>query len=120
MLESKDLDIVGIYRSQNGNIVDMIKELEGLIDNEKTIVIGGDINICALTHKTNFMTASLKEKGFQQIVTKATHIDGGAIDHVYIRQGKDARFEWDLEYCPKYYSDHDGIGLTMWKSSEGQ
>ena len=54
--------------------------------------------------------------GFKQLVTQATHEDGRALDHIYIRQGKTTRFDWALEYFPKYYSDHDGIGLTMWES----
>ena len=64
------------------------------------------------------MTASLKESGFQQIVTKPTHIDGRTLDHIYIRHGRKSRFDWTLEYFPKYYSDHDGLGLTMWESEE--
>ena len=68
--------------------------------------------------KNNYVTASLKEMGFKQIVTSATHISGGAIDHVYINQGSSTRFDWSLEYMPKYYSDHGGLGLTFWESRE--
>ena len=56
--------------------------------------------------------------GFQQIVTKPTHIDGRSIDHIYIISGENTRYDWALEYCVKYYSDHDGLGLTMWESGE--
>ena len=58
--------------------------------------------------------------GFQQIVTEATHIEGGAIDHIYISQVCDNKLNWELELYPKYYSDHDGLFLTTWKPSEGQ
>ena len=54
-----------------------------MIDIEKTSVIGGDINICALQQPRNHITASLKEMGFKQIVMTATHKEGRAIDHVY-------------------------------------
>ena len=27
-------------------------------------------------------------------------------------------YEWTLEYFPKYYSDHDGLGLTLWESDD--
>ena len=117
-LESEKLDVIGIYRSQTGNVVDMINVLGDVIDMERTTVIGGDINICALTHKNNYVTASLKEMGFQQIVANATHVSGGAIDHVYINCGKQTRFDWTLEFSAKYYSDHDGLGLTMWELDE--
>ena len=117
-LESEKMDIIGIYRSQTGNVVDIVNVLTDITDNRRTTVIGGDVNICALTQKNNYVTASLKEMGFKQIVTSATHISGGAIDHVYIKQGSSTRFDWSLEYMPKYYSDHDGLGLTMWESRE--
>ena len=119
-LTSDDLDIIGVYRSQNGNVVELVQEMENLLNIEKTTLIGGDLNLCVMKHPKNYVTASLEEIGFQQIVTTATHIEGGAIDHIYIIHGGDNRFEWNLEYCPKYYSDHDGLCLTMWNSCESQ
>merc|ERR1712074_340759 len=82
-IASKDIDIIGIYRSQNGNVVSLAGELQDMIDIDKTSVIGGDINICALQQPRNHVTASLKELGFKQIVMTATHKEGGAIDHIY-------------------------------------
>ena len=119
-ISSRDLDIIGVYRSQNGNVMDIVNELQNLLNRDKTTVVGGDFNLCVLRHPKNYITASLEEEGFKQIVTAATHIEGGAIDHIYIRHGNDRIFEWDLEYCPKYYSDHDGLGLTIWTTSENQ
>ena len=119
-LTSDDLDIIGVYRSQNGNVVELVREMENLLNIEKTTLIGGDLNLCVIKHPKNYVTASLEAIGFQQIVTTATHIEGGAIDHIYIIHGGDNRFEWNLEYCPKYYSDHDGLCLTMWNSCESQ
>ena len=84
-----------------------------MIDIDKTSVIGGDMNICALQQSRNHVTASLKEMGFKQIVMTATHKEGGAIDHIYWRQGQNARYELALEYIPKYYSDHDALCLTL-------
>jgi hypothetical protein len=117
-MESEKLHVIGIYRSQEGSVVDLILKLEALIDTSKTTVIGGDMNICALAQPENYVTASLKEMGFQQIVTKSTHIEGGLIDHVYINQGENGKFAWVLEDFPKYYSDHDGLGLTLWEVSK--
>ena len=116
-ITSSDLDIIGVYRSQNGNVMEIVTELQNLVNKEKTTVIGGDFNLCVLKHPKNYITASLEEEGFQQLVRAATHIEGGAIDHIYINYGAKNKFEWDLEYFPKYYSDHDGLGLTIWKSS---
>ena len=73
-VESDKLDIIGIYRSQEGNVQHLIEQLEALIKETKTTVIGGDINICALSHPQNYVTESLKAMGFKQIVTRSTHI----------------------------------------------
>ena len=97
--------------------MDIVTELQNLLNKEKATVIGGDLNLCVLKHPKNYIRSTLEEEGFQQLVTSATHIEGGAIDHIYIRNGPKNKYEWDLEYCPKYYSDHDGLGLTIWKSS---
>ena len=51
-------------------------------------------------------------------MTKPTHIDGRTIDHIYIRNVENTRYKWTLEYFPKYYSDHDGLGLTLWESGD--
>ena len=115
-MESEKLKVIGVYRSQEGDTANLINEIKSLVDREKTTVIGGDINICALTQRKNLVTESLEEIGFKQLVTQATHENGRALDHVYIRQGKTAKFDWALEFFPKYYSDHDGVCLTMWES----
>ena len=57
----------------------------------------------------------MKENRFEQYVRKPTHTEGGLIDHIYIRQGKKKEFSWALEQFPKYYSDHDGLGVIFWK-----
>ena len=114
-LEDQKLKVIGVYRSQDGNLTDLTNKLKDLVDTEVTTIVGGDFNICALEQGKNFLTVKLTKMGFKQIVMEATHINGRVIDHVYIRQGKQTRFEWTLELMPKYYSDHDGVGLTMWE-----
>ena len=119
-MSGRDLDIIGVYRSQNGSIVNMINEIIKLYNTDKTTVIGGDFNICFIKQPKNSVTTSLADIGFKQIVTEATHIEGGTIDHIYIAQGFCKKNYFELELYPKYYSDHDGLFLTIWKTSEGQ
>ena len=116
-ISSDQYDIIGVYRSQNGNIVDLVNMIKIMLNIEKTTIIGGDFNLCLLKQAKNFMTTTLIEMGFQQMVTEATHIEGGAIDHIYLHQSSKNRVECNLELCPKFYSDHDGLYLTVWKSS---
>ena len=64
-IESEKLDIIGIYRSQEGSVTTLIMQLENLIIDGKTIIIGGDVNICTLANPKNYVTQSLKEIGFK-------------------------------------------------------
>ena len=116
MMKSDDLDVIGIYRSQDGNMDEILQILDKLIIKTKPTMIGGDLNVCVLKAPNNIMTKNLKERGFLQVVKKATHIDGGLLDHVYIFEN--GRFTWAVEEFPKYYSDHDGIGVTLWKKND--
>ena len=112
-LESQDSVIIGVYRSNDGNIKELLKEISMLIMEEKFVVIGGDFNINIMNRPNNYLTNELIKMGFAQIVKKATHIEGGLIDHIYVRQGGDKKYSWIVEQFPKYYSDHDGLGLTF-------
>ena len=91
---------------------DLIRILESLIDKTRITIIGGDFNVCASKAPNNIVTSTLKDRGFLQIVKTATHIEGGVLDHVYINTNE-GEISWDVEKFPKYYSDHDGIGLTL-------
>ena len=53
MVTSENIDVVGLYRSQEGDLRHLTKILETLIDDTKTTVIGGDLNICALKNPNN-------------------------------------------------------------------
>ena len=81
---------------------------------KRTTIIGGDFNVCAHKHQKNYITEKLKELKFHQIVKQATHIEGGLIDQLYIKQGKETDVTWDMEIVPKYYTDHDCIRVTVW------
>ena len=117
MMKSEDLDIIGVYRSKFGDMRDLVRILDTLIDDTRITIIGGDLNVCVLKAPKNIVTHTLKDRGFTQIVKTATHIEGGVLDHVYIRQDG-CKFLWDIEEFPKYYSDHDGLGLTLWTEKE--
>ena len=114
--EATDIVIIGVYRSNDGNCRELYEKLNAMVVEDKLCIIGGDMNINLLKSPNNHITAQLKENGFEQIVKKATHIEGGLIDHIYMRQGKEHKMSWDMEHCPKYYSDHDGLGLTVWQA----
>ena len=75
----------------------------------------GDLNVCLRKNPRNELTKKLKEVGFSQLVDRATHVEGGQIDHVYWR---DLPGEWTdpvLEMYSPYYLDHDGLLVTLVK-----
>ena len=117
-LETKNIDIIGMYRSQGANDKDMLEKLKIMIDKRKTTIIRGDMNVCVRANKENHDTKSLAELGFKQIVTESTHLDGGIIDQIYLSLRRNIGLKLSLEYFPKYYSDHDCLGLILYEDKE--
>ena len=112
-VSSEKLDVFGIYKSKEGDARQMVAQLREMITEKKTTIIGGDFNVCALKNQKNYITLKLKELKFHQIVKQATHIEGGLIDHLYIKQGEETDLIWDVEVLPKYFTDHDCIRVTV-------
>ena len=111
LLSSSTLDVFGIYRSNDGDLEVLLQYLTPKIRKDKNIVIGGDFNIDYHKDKENIFSRYLLSIGFKQVVTKATHIQGGIIDHVYLRLVNQGTFE--LEMYSKTYTDHDSLNLIL-------
>ena len=107
---------INIYRSSSGSILEALKALETLLDNSKPNLITGDFNLCFTKKNANSITTRLLDLGFKQLVTEATHIQGGLIDHVYWRNSRTPQFQEPIveRYSP-YYSDHDALMVTLVK-----
>ena len=112
---SNEVDVINVYRSSNGNSVELLNNIIVMMTPGKPLLITGDFNICMMNHQKNRMSKGLETIGFIQMIKEATHIRGGHIDHVY---WKDENIVWkdpQLElYCP-YYSDHDASLITLLK-----
>ena len=113
-IESKDFDVIAIYRSENGCLDSLISKLQEIINYSKSTLVVGDMNICNKKMKKNKLRTFLEDKTFKHIVNKATHIDGGHINHAYIMNVGNFEETPDIELIPKYYSDHDAICIS-WK-----
>ena len=50
---SPELDSINVYRSNNGNSVELLNIMVGMISKGKTTIITGDFNICMLNHWKN-------------------------------------------------------------------
>ena len=107
-----NVDVIGIYRSQLGNSVMLLQDLNGMINPEKTTLIVGDMNICYRENFQNRFIQGLIKLGFKQMIEEPTHIYGRIIDHVYILDPKGST-ELIIERYSPYYSDHDGLCITI-------
>ena len=95
----------------------MVNKLEHLINLGKSTLVIGDMNICNKKNPENKLRKTLEEKKFSQIIKKATHIDGGHINHAYVLNLGNYEETPTIEIIPKYYSDHDAICIS-WKRVE--
>ena len=113
-LSSLEIDIINVYRSQSANNSNFLDELSTLINKDKTTIICGDFNLCLVKEKLNIVTKSILEYGFSQLVTMATHIKGGHINHVYSNHDSKL-FEVDVMMHSPYYTshDHDALFITV-------
>ena len=108
----KAMDIINVYRSQSGNSLELLEKLKNLIEARRVTIISGDFNICYMENFSNRMTQGLLSMGFDQLVHEPTHIRGRHIDQVYFLDPKDRLKPIVDRYSP-YYSDHDGICITI-------
>ena len=111
---SEDLYVINVYISSNGNSGDLLIKLMELITPGNPLLITGDFNICYMNHEKNRLSKGLMEKeGLHQLMTEATHILGGHIDHVYWTNHHQIWMDPIIERYSPYYSDHDASCITL-------
>ena len=105
----KNYDVVNVYRSQNADQSNFIKDLGTLARGSKPCFILGDFNIDLLKNPNDRLSEKISSCGFRQIVKNATHDLGGLLDHVYIK-----RIPWEPEVTINFpfYSDHAIVKLS--------
>ena len=74
--------------------------------------------MCYIDNKKNRSTKFLLNNGFKQLVHEATHINGGHIDHVYLRTDESMNASVEL-YSPYYTAkDHDALCVSFPETEE--
>ena len=111
----EDLDLINVYRSAGKSLMDTFDKIEKMIDPGKATLITGDFNVCLKKNPDNEVTRKLTQIGFSQLIDRSTHIEGGLIDHTYWRNINGNWREPTVELYSPYYSDHDGILVTLVK-----
>ena len=114
-IESEDLDIIAVYRSKDGLCEKLINKLQDILNMSKSTLVIGDMNICNKKQPNNELKTFLENKNFRQLITQATHIGGGHLNHAYILNTGQFEDAPDVQLIPKYYSDHDAICISIRK-----
>ena len=108
----EQIDLINVYRSLSGNSLELLEHLKKQIEAGRNTVITGDFNICFMENFNNRMIQGLLSLGFNQLVHEPTHMRGRHIDHVYFLDQSGSLKPILDRYSP-YYSDHDGICITI-------
>ena len=109
------VDSISVYRSKTHSIPDTSETLESLIDPYRPTLITGDFNICSNKSSTNGIITSLVKIGFKQMIERATHIEGGHIDHIYWMDRTKTFNLPQVEFYSPYWTDHDATLTTITK-----
>ena len=114
VLSLPKVDCINVYRSSTASLVETADAILERIRDHKPTLIMGDFNVCTVKQPNNSITRRLLDLDFTQLVTEATHIGGGHIDHIYWRDSVRPAFETPVveRYSP-YYSDHDALLVTL-------
>ena len=117
-LSGRMFDLIIVYKSPTGKDESLQNHLRDMIDFNRPTLVCGDFNMCYIDNKNNSSTTFLLQKNFKQLVREATHIDGGHIDHVYLRSEESLLAE--LEFYSPYYTakDHDALCISFPETEE--
>ena len=108
---SENIDVISVYRSQKEAFLSLKNEVQALLDPNKTTLIVGDSNFCYKISENEF-SKFMKKYKFNQLVEAATHVEGGLLDHAYLKCVGNQR-EATVELCSNYYSDHDTVTVFI-------
>ena len=112
-LKSSRMDVIAVYRSEQGNSSELLEHIIELVTPEKNTVICGDFNICYFANRRNKVSKYLEENEFAQYVKEATHIQGRLLDHFYMKMCNNEQQTTSVYRYSPYYVDHDAICTTI-------
>ena len=113
-LTSKNVDVISVYLSDRAISTVVIDSIFKMVDYKKSTILCGDFNICYKQERKNSIISSLERHGFKQLVKESTHIQGGHIDQVYVKEA-DSMLSVEVELYSPYYSakDHDALLINV-------
>ena len=108
-IESQELDVINIYRSSDAETSLFVNAMLKLIDPSKRTYIMGDFNLCYVDERSHPIFAALETIMFQQLVEKATHIEGRLIDLIFTNVEKENLVVFQQA---QYFTDHDLLAIN--------
>ena len=85
-----------------------IDALSTLLDRTRETFIVGDLNLCVLSEPQSPILLWIRSQGFNQLVTKPTHIQGRLIDCIYhFEPTSNNQDEMIVTQMSPYFTDHD-------------
>ena len=112
-LKSINTDVINIYRSSCADTNSFMVDLQKIIDDKKTLIIG-DFNLCFLSEKNHPIFSFLKNSGFHQLIKSPTHMKGGMIDLVFTNEEIIDENSKVSQQSP-FFTDHDLIEIMTGK-----
>ena len=109
---SSVINIVGLYRSQNGHHDKIKKHLEELTTGQKPELVIGDFNFCSMATSSNQTKKFFQENEFTQLIREPTHLLGNLLDQAHIRDTKKLHV-YSSNLHSKYYSDHKALAILV-------
>ena len=103
-IESQEIDVINIYRSSDAVTNTFVNEMLKLINPLKKTYIMGDFNLCYIDERRHAIFTALETMKFQQLVPKATHIEGRLIDLIFTNVNVE---NWTVSQQAQYFTDHD-------------
>ena len=105
-----NFDVINVYCSQGMDKKQFLNDLGSLARGTKPCFIVGDFNIDFLKEPNDPVITKILSCGFKQMVNGPTHIEGGLLDHVYMK-GKPP-FDLQVHTDFTFFSDHAAISLV--------
>ena len=87
---SRNLDVINIYRSQQCDLSTMNKLIKEVIEPGKPLLLVGDFNFCYLGETTNTTCNFLQSLNFKQLIEEPTHLEGNLLDQAYLKDTREA------------------------------
>ena len=116
-LVGESFDLIAVYKAPLGNDGLLRDQLQSLVDANRSTIICGDFNLCFIDNRNCRTIKHLTASSFKQLVNEATHIDGGHIDHVYLRS--DSILATVELYSPYFTAkDHDALCISIPETEE--